>query len=173
MPTMAEQSTAKQNALTERVFARLAIMYGNKFADMWRGIDLAEVKRAWGDELASFTVPEVAGAIKALRANTFPPTLPEFLQLCEKARGITPAYVASHQPAFKLPAPDTSAENKAAREKAAALLRSVGKAQPGREWARKARARHDSREHLLTPEELAIVDDALRFEPVELNRAAA
>jgi hypothetical protein len=37
----------------------------------------------------------------------------------------------------------------------------------------KARARHESREHLLTPEELAIVDEALRFEPVDLNRAAA
>lgn len=159
---MAEQSTAKQNALTERVFARLAIMYGNKFADMWRGIDLGEVKRAWGDELAAFSVPEVAGAIKALRANTFPPTLPEFLQLCEKAR------VRKSPEQYKLPAPDTSAENRAKREQAAAMLKTIGKPQPGREWARKARARHESREHLLTPEELAIVDEALRFEPVEV-----
>ena len=165
---MAEQSTAKQNALTERVFARLALMYGNKFADLWRGIDLGEVKRAWGDELAAFTVPEVAGAIKALRANTFPPTLPEFLQLCEKARGIKPAYVAAHQQAMRLPPPDTSEENRAKREQAAAMLAKIGKPQPGRDWARKARARHESREHLLTPEELAIVDDALRFEPVEV-----
>jgi hypothetical protein len=165
---MAEQSTAKQNALTERVFARLAIMYGNKFADMWRGIDLSEVKRAWGDELASFTVSEVAGAIKALRANTFPPTLPEFLQLCEKARGINPAYVAAHQQAMKLPPPDTSAESAARRREAAQLLRNIGKPKPGLEWARKARARNLSGEHRLTPSELVIVDDALRFEPVEV-----
>jgi hypothetical protein len=154
----------------DRLFDKLKALYGSQFLAKWADVDPVELHRIWTAALERYTGEEIAGALGGvLESCQFPPSLPEFVALCSKAKQAR----APIQPAFHLPAPDTSADGKAAREKAAALLRSVGNPQPGRDWARKARARHQSREHLLTPEELAIVDDALRFEPVELNRAAA
>lgn len=157
--------TAPQPARIEKVFDRLKEFYGAQFLDKWGDVDPAKVERTWSAALERFTNEEIGDAMRSLlETSPFPPSLPEFVQRCSKAHQ---ARQPATQSAFKLPAPDTSAEGKAAREKAAALLRSVGKPQPGREWARKARARHKSGEHRLTPSELLIVDDALRFEPVE------
>ena len=61
-------------------------MYGNKFLDMWRDIDIADVKKCWSDELRIFSVEQVGVAVDRLKCNNFPPTLPEFLSLCEMAR---------------------------------------------------------------------------------------
>ncbi len=155
--------TAPQLTLTEKVFDRLKAMYGARFLDAWADVKPEEMTRTWSAVISRFDSDTIGKALRDLLANNpFPPTLPEFARLC--ANHAPPASQAT----FKLPPPDTSEENRAKREQAAAMLARIGKPQPGRDWARKARARHESREHLLTPEELAIVDEALRFE-----RAAA
>ncbi len=155
----------------DRVFDKLKALYGANFLAKWADVDPVELHRIWSAALERYTGEEIAAALGDVLASCpYPPNLPEFVKLCADQHA---KRVVARQPAFKLPAPDTSAENKAAREHAAAMLRNIGKPQPGRDWARKARARHESREHVLTPSELAIVDDALRFEPVDLNRAAA
>jgi len=61
-------------------------MYGNRFADMWRDINITEVKACWAHELCAYSVEQVGMAVDGLRNNNFPPTLPEFLHLCEQAR---------------------------------------------------------------------------------------
>jgi hypothetical protein len=73
--------------LIDRLFARFGAMYGNRFLDMWREIDIVDVKKCWVDELSKFAVGDIGKAVSDLKANNFPPTLPEFLQLCEKAKG--------------------------------------------------------------------------------------
>jgi hypothetical protein len=69
----------------ERLFDRLAAYYGSRFADMWRGCDLAEIKRVWAAELGAFSREELARGADACRTRDWPPTLPEFLKLCRPA----------------------------------------------------------------------------------------
>lgn len=56
--------------------------YGARFADAWRGVDVAQVKADWSEELSDYTVDEIRRGIGRLRDRPFPPTLPEFLLLC-------------------------------------------------------------------------------------------
>ena len=150
----------------DRLFDKLKALYGSQFLAKWADVDPSELHRIWSAALERYTGEELADALGAVLSSCpFPPSLPEFVALCSKAHQ---ARHPATQSTFKLPAPDTSEENKAKRLEAAALLQSIGKAEPSREWARIRRRKHESGEHILTPEELQIVADALRFEPVEV-----
>lgn len=84
-------SPAKPPALPERwiegLFDRMAAMYGSKFADLWRGTEPAKVRAMWAEKLAGFAdqPKAIKAALDALDERPFPPTLPEFLQLCREA----------------------------------------------------------------------------------------
>jgi hypothetical protein len=71
----------------DRLFAYMETLYGAKFADLWRGTDIAKVKLVWEQKLAPFS--EIKGcmrqALAALDERPFPPTLPEFIALCRDA----------------------------------------------------------------------------------------
>lgn len=67
----------------DSLFARMSGMYGSKFADLWRGTDLVVVRKLWGQELAHLTREELRHGVEALRTRPFPPTLPEFVTLCQ------------------------------------------------------------------------------------------
>ena len=62
----------------------MSAYYGSRFADAWRGIDPAAMKRCWAEELAGYTGEEIAQGVALLKTRAFPPTLPEFLNLCRK-----------------------------------------------------------------------------------------
>ncbi len=94
------QLRAFQPEHVERLFARLTAMYGNRFIDMWRDINMADVKSCWADELRVFSVDQIGMAIEGLKAFPFPPTLPEFLQLCEQARLQRPRVIQPALPAM-------------------------------------------------------------------------
>lgn len=66
----------------DRIFERLAGLYGSRFADAWRGTDLASVKRVWSQEMSSYSHEEIAAGLAACSRRDWPPTLPEFLKLC-------------------------------------------------------------------------------------------
>ena len=57
-------------------------MYGSRFADLWRGCDLAAVKATWAADLAVMSRDELAAGVAACRSRDWPPTLPEFMKLC-------------------------------------------------------------------------------------------
>lgn len=106
-------------------------MYGNKFADMWAGIELADVKKCWADELRIFSVDQVGKAVDGLKLNNFPPTLPEFLQLCIQARREAPRSY-EHRPAL----PDIQGEEiSAARERCMEAIRGLTFGKPSKDWA--------------------------------------
>lgn len=67
----------------DSLFARMSALYGSKFADLWRGTDLQQVRRTWGVELAGLTNDELRAGVAALRNRPFPPTLPEMIALCK------------------------------------------------------------------------------------------
>lgn len=160
-------STPNTPTRIDRLFDKLKALYGSQFLAKWADVDPSELHRIWSAALERYTGEELADALGGvLKSCPFPPSLPDFVKLCDEAHARRNPAKQPEQ--FKLPAPDTSAEVRAARQKADAMLRQMGKAKPGLEWARKARARNLSGEHRLTPSELVIVDDALRFEPVEV-----
>ena len=94
------------DAWVERLFERLAALYGSRFADMWRGTDLENVKRTWAEKLGGFAQrPEIIkAALDACDDRPWPPTLPEFLGICREAAKRSPVQLPA------LPAPDIPAD---------------------------------------------------------------
>lgn len=70
-------------AWIEKLFDRMISLYGNKFLDMWRDIDLQGVKETWAQELGKLSRDEIARGANALSGQEWPPTLPQFISLCK------------------------------------------------------------------------------------------
>ena len=66
----------------EALFSEFEALYGSRFADMWRGTDIAYVKSLWARALSGFRVREVRAGLEKCRLKPWPPSLPEFLGLC-------------------------------------------------------------------------------------------
>lgn len=81
----APKFTALPNAWIERLFERLAGMYGSKFADMWGDQSADTVKRVWSETLSGMSGEELASGLRACTTKPWPPTLPEFVLLCRPA----------------------------------------------------------------------------------------
>lgn len=75
---------ALPDAWVDRLFARFSAMFGRTWASQWEGADMASVKAIWAEDLAGCTAEQIRAGIDAL-TGAFPPSLPEFAQLC---RGI-------------------------------------------------------------------------------------
>ncbi len=88
---MATPSTPLPFELIERLFDRLAGMYGHRFTDMWSGIDPETVKSTWAAGLAGFNQDDLVRGFRACQGRDWPPTLPEFRKLCRPP----PAYEAA------------------------------------------------------------------------------
>lgn len=84
-------SPARPSVLPEswisKIFDHMSGLYGSKFADLWRGTDPETVKHTWAAKLSGFKdMPKaIKEALDALDSKPFPPTLPEFLELCREA----------------------------------------------------------------------------------------
>lgn len=85
LATSPPKSNALPDAAMERLFARFEAMYGAKFADAWKGCNLANVKTVWAEALGACSRDELAAGIAGCMAKEWPPTLPEFLKLCRQA----------------------------------------------------------------------------------------
>ena len=142
---------AKLNALpsswVDRIFGRMEALYGATFIDKWRNTDIGLVKSVWSDELTSFSDnPECFGrALKELMDvhKTFPPSLPEFVDLCRKNYEAPKSNLA-------LAAPDlTQEQTDARRDKAAAIAEKLRTFAPNTDWAKKLRTRYLGGERLL------------------------
>lgn len=70
----------------DRIFTKLALIYGRRWAACWDGLDIAAVKADWAHELASFTTwPEaLAYALSNLPPDR-PPTVLEFRAIARRA----------------------------------------------------------------------------------------
>ena len=70
----------------EALFAKMSAFYGSKFAVMWRGSKVEEVQREWGIELAKLSREQVKAGTQTLIDLLDPPTLPQFVAHCRRAR---------------------------------------------------------------------------------------
>jgi hypothetical protein len=68
-------------AWIERLFEKMAALYGNRFLDMWGKTDLQAVKSLWSQELGKLSREEIARGANALMTLEWPPTLPQFLKI--------------------------------------------------------------------------------------------
>lgn len=80
--TLQPKSSALPEPWIERLFMRFSAMYGAKFADAWRGCNIADVKAVWGEALGGYSREELSAGVAKCLQRDWPPTLPEFLKLC-------------------------------------------------------------------------------------------
>jgi len=88
--------------LVDRLFQRMAMIYGSTWADKWAGVPLTEVKRVWSASLHGLDPECVRLALDALvrAGKPFPPSLPEFAHLCRTfiRRGTHQLYLVDRTP---------------------------------------------------------------------------
>ena len=106
----------------DRIFEKLALVYGRDFLGRWDGLDIRAVKADWAHELGRFNnAPDsIRFALDSLPL-TKPPTALEFKHLCNRAPEYLPALLRPPQP---------SAEQK---QKVQAMLQGVRRRLTGRE----------------------------------------
>lgn len=156
------QSRAFQPDLIDRLFMRFSAMYGNKFLDMWKDIEIADVKKCWSDELRIFSVEQVGIAVGNLKNNNFPPTLPEFLQLCESARKDKPRNTFIALPKRT----EDAAQSQEWHDAKARCLGTVARlggtfGAPSNAWANKLLTRHGNGENI-PPDSLRMAREAIQ-----------
>lgn len=66
----------------DRLFMRLAAMYGNKFTKMWDGIPRQDQISTWAEMLGDMDKNDLSIGLKNCISQPYPPTLPEFRLLC-------------------------------------------------------------------------------------------
>lgn len=146
LDTTQTQSRAFHSGLIDRLFARFAAMYGNRFADMWAGINVDDVKKCWSDELRVFSVDQVGAAVDGLKSHNFPPTLPEFLQLCAASKAkATVTYIKAVPRLQEKEQPEAWTRAKAECMKWA---QHFAEKRPSNEWANRILKRAEAGEHI-------------------------
>ncbi len=126
----------------DRIFEKLALVYGQAFLARWRDLDLDAVKADWAHELAGFEQhPQaIAHALQSLPPEK-PPTVLQFRELARRAP-------LPEVPRLEQPAAD--AQRVAAElSKLASVRTSPGPASSDpRGWARRICERHQRGERL-------------------------
>lgn len=152
-------SNQPQSALpaewVERIFSHMACSYGAKFADMWAGQDPATVRAYWGNKLGRFSGSAIAAAISALEAKPFPPTLPEFIDLCRAAANRESSYVSLPAP-VSVPKEVAEARAKDAQKLANSVMKNAG----SKAWALRLRERYLAGGKL-SPTQITFASEAL------------
>jgi len=85
----------------ERLFQKFEDFYGAKWAAQYGDFPRDRVKRTWAEELGGFSGEAIAKALDAQKSGKFPPTLPEFIDLCREAArrvGTATAPALTHKP---------------------------------------------------------------------------
>lgn len=112
--TLPARRCALPDMWIEKIFSIMEAMYGARFHDAWRGTDLHLVKATWAERLAAFEdEPQcIRFALDSLDSKPFPPTLPEFIELCRQGpKKPRPTVPISDEPPIAPPLPpDVAAE---------------------------------------------------------------
>lgn len=66
----------------ERLFARLAAIFGNRLANLYDGQPPQDVKREWAEALAGYRSDEIRRGLDECRTRAWPPALGEFCRMC-------------------------------------------------------------------------------------------
>jgi len=149
--------------LIDRVFERLMAFYGSAAIHAkFDGLDMDTVKGVWAESLCNYTPHQIGYALDCLKANNFPPGLPEFIGYCNQGAQVIPSPTKRLE---KKPYNPNDPAIVEARERCMETMRTltIG-GTPSRAWAYIAQERHESKEHRLNPEELALVRDCIAID---------
>ena len=94
---MSESSKALPRRYIDGLFDRLMAYYGEKFVRMWSVMDASRMRDVWAEELGDLTAAELKRGLAACRTREWPPTLPEFRNLCRAPLDYETAF---HEAAF-------------------------------------------------------------------------
>ena len=119
-------------AWVDKIFTKLALVYGRDFSSRWEGLNLTDVKTDWGHELDGYDrhPKAIAYALQNLPAR--PPTVLEFRSI---------ARAAPSETVLALDAPRANAERMAIELQKMAPMRLAGVVDQ-RDWARRIVSRH-------------------------------
>ena len=137
----------------DALFARLTGLYGNRFTNMWTGIDAHLVRTTWATELAGIRPESIKYALEHLPAE-FPPSALQFKALCLQKP-------AADTPILTNDAPAHPAVRKA-------VIEGMKKPDPDagdmKAWARRLKSRHDAGD-VLNANQIRCYKNALGLHP--------
>lgn len=157
-----ELSTFKPAPISwvESLFSRMTACYGSKFADMWRDADMDLVKNMWASEMGKLSGSELKHGYDSMMTKPWPPTLPEYVQLCKSLPKKDPAHV------MQLPAP----KDDFSREDAAKRLAELGAADiikpttDHKRWAKRIIEKSKQPKHGLSSLQIKFAKEALSMQ---------
>lgn len=76
----------------EHILQEMMFMYGKRFEQQWGNQVFPDMVAYWEKKLAGYSRDELRRGFKALETLKYPPTLPEFMQLCRPSIDKTKAY---------------------------------------------------------------------------------
>ncbi|MBR7070430.1 MAG: hypothetical protein IKI30_08325 [Oxalobacter sp.] len=76
----------------EHILLEQKMLFGNLFEKQWGNVGFPEMIEFWERKLSGFSPEELRRGYKALNKLKYPPTLPEFMQLCRPSIDKTKAY---------------------------------------------------------------------------------
>lgn len=77
----------------EKLFCVMEDRYGAIWADRYGAFPRARVMQTWGRDLADMNREELARGVESCRDRRYPPTLPEFRELCRPAIDYERAFI--------------------------------------------------------------------------------
>lgn len=86
-PHLAETDTLDEHGSTllivrTLIFPKLSLVYGQRLALMYEGLNQEAVMADWANELSGMSIQGVTYALKHLPATDFPPNVQQFRRLC-------------------------------------------------------------------------------------------
>jgi len=85
----------------DALFVRFSSYYGEQFISKWRNVDIEQTKADWAEALWRFDSTTLKTALEYCREDpkyaSYPPSLPEFIQMCKNARPVTKQYALGHK----------------------------------------------------------------------------
>lgn len=128
-------------AWVDRIFNRLAVVYGEDFLARWRAVSLSDVKTDWSSTLGYYEADPgaIAWALENLPAAR-PPTVLQFRDLCRQAP-------CPEVPILQAPKADP-ARMATEVEKLRAVISSPNANVDRRDWARRIMARSEAGERV-------------------------
>ena len=83
----------------DKIFERMSLNCGSRFASMWSGVDPVKLKAHWAKELGCFADnPQAIGHALDHMPDDRPPTLGEFRKLCINAPRKLPPLLPAPKP---------------------------------------------------------------------------
>jgi len=131
------------------LWRKMMNVYGARFLDMWEGVNVEEMQITWSEGLRGISREALQRGIAKLYYAKHPPTLPEFIALCEPHPAMYRQHylVLTSEPNRTHPA-EARARLAKVREAAQSILRNPNERGQGIAWAHRLIARAARGEHV-------------------------